>query len=26
VVMLHDQDETKRFAAMFSEDPLVHAP
>jgi len=25
VVMLHDQDETKRFAAMFSEEPLVHA-
>ena len=25
VVMLHDQDETKRFAAVFSEEPLVHA-
>jgi len=25
VVLLHDQDEKKRFEAMFSEDPLVHA-
>src|SRR5258708_1084468 len=25
VVMLHDQDEAKRFAAVFSDEPLVHA-
>ena len=25
VVMLHDQDETKRFEAVFSDEPLVHA-
>jgi hypothetical protein len=25
VVMLHDQDETRRFAAVFSDEPLVHA-
>jgi len=23
--MLHDQDEAKRFAAVFSDEPLVHA-
>jgi len=25
VVMLHDQDEVKRFAAVFADEPLVHA-
>jgi len=23
--MLHDQDETRRFTAVFSDEPLVHA-
>jgi hypothetical protein len=25
VVMLHDQDEARRFEAVFSDEPLVHA-